>query len=172
MRIPYVIDNQQHRLADVLNEVLAEHTGRSLDVATAYFTVTGYGLVRERLSAVGSFRLLLGAEPTQGEQIGLQPDPSRVRGLMKRDLDNMPFDEATLRLVEDLIAYLRRESVEVRLHAEGFLHAKCWLFYGDRPGQLPLFDRFRPLAAIVGSSNFTAPGFTSNRSEIPCRAGG
>ena len=42
MRIPYVIDNQQHRLADVLNEVLAEHTGRSLDVATAYFTVTGY----------------------------------------------------------------------------------------------------------------------------------
>ncbi len=163
MRIPYVIDNQQHRLADVLNEVLAEHAGRSLDVATAYFTVTGYGLVRERLSSVGSFRLLLGAEPTQGEQVGLRPDAARVRGLMKRDLDNMPFDEATLRLVEDLIAYLRRESVEVRLHADGFLHAKCWLFYGDRPGQLPLFDRFRPLAAIVGSSNFTAPGLTSNR---------
>lgn len=27
MRIPYVIDNQQHRLVDVLNEVLAEHVG-------------------------------------------------------------------------------------------------------------------------------------------------
>lgn len=38
MRIPYVIDNEEHRLADVLNEVLAEHAGRSLDVATAYFT--------------------------------------------------------------------------------------------------------------------------------------
>ncbi len=36
MRIPYVIDNQQHQLADVLNEVLAEHAGRSLDVAMAY----------------------------------------------------------------------------------------------------------------------------------------
>lgn len=47
------------------------------------------------------------------------------------------------------------------MHAEGFLHAKCWLFYGDRPGQLSLFDRFRPVAAIVGSSNFTAPGLTS-----------
>lgn len=107
----------------MLNEVVAEHRGRSLDVATAYFTVTGYGLVRERLSAVGSFRLLLGAEPAKGEQIGLQPDSSQVRGLMQRDLDDMPFDEATLRLVEDLIAYLRRENVEVRLHAEGFLHA-------------------------------------------------
>lgn len=27
MRIPYVIDNEEHRLADVLNQVLAEHAG-------------------------------------------------------------------------------------------------------------------------------------------------
>ncbi|MBI4193511.1 MAG: helicase [Betaproteobacteria bacterium] len=126
MRIPYVIDNEQHRLADVLNGLLA-------------------------------------AEPTHSEDVGLRPDARIVKGLMKRDLDELPFDEATLRLVEDLIAWLREAKVEVRLHAEGFLHAKCWLFYGDRPGQLSLFDRFRPVAAIVGSSNFTAPGLTSNR---------
>ena len=41
MRIPYVIDNETHRLAEVLNEVLAGHAGRSLDIATAYFTVGG-----------------------------------------------------------------------------------------------------------------------------------
>lgn len=163
MRIPYVIDNEQHRLADVLNELLAQHAERSLDVASAYFTVGGYAQVRERLAALGSFRLLLGAEPIQGENVGLRPDQELVRGLMKRDLDELPFEEATLRLVEDLIAWLREGKVEVRLHAEGFLHAKCWLFYGDRPGQLSLFDRFRPVAAIVGSSNFTAPGLTSNR---------
>jgi superfamily II DNA or RNA helicase len=163
MRIPYVIDNEEHRLADVLNAVLAEHAGRSLDGATAYFTVGGYAQVRERLAALGSFRLLLGAEPVHGSQIGLRPEPQLVRGLIKRDLDDLPFDEATLRLIEDLIAWLRTERVEVRLHAEGFLHAKCWLFYGDRPGQLSLFDRFRPVAAIVGSSNFTAPGLLSNR---------
>ena len=51
----------------------------------------------------------------------------------------------------------------VRLHDKGFLHAKCWLFYSDRPGQQMLFDRFRPILAIVGSSNFTVPGLTSNR---------
>ena len=163
MRIPYVIDNEQYRLADILNELLAGHAGRSLDVATAYFTVGGYAQVRERIAALGSFRLLLGAEPTHGENVGLHPDAGIVKGLMKRDLDELPFDEATLRLVEDLIAWLREAKVEVRLHAEGFLHAKCWLFYGDRPGQPALFDRFRPVAAIVGSSNFTAPGLTSNR---------
>ena len=72
MRIPYVIDNEEHRLADVLNQVLAEHAGRSLDVASAYFTVGGYAQVRERIAALGSFRLLLGAEPAHGADIDLK----------------------------------------------------------------------------------------------------
>jgi len=163
MKIPYVIDNQAHVLAEILNDLLTEHKGRSLDVATAYFTAGGFGLLKEGLLQLGNFRLLLGAEPISGEQIGLRPDAVQIKGLIRRDLEAQPFDEKTLRLVEDLIAYLRRESVLVRLHDQGFLHAKCWLFYSDRPGQQMLFDRFRPILAIVGSSNFTIPGLTSNR---------
>lgn len=163
MKLPYVIDNQTHVLADILGGLLTEHKGRSLDVATAYFTVGGFGLVKEGLMDLGNFRLLLGAEPRSGEQVGLRPDAGVVRGLIRKDLEELPFDEKTLRLVEDLIAYLQRESVQVRLHDKGFLHAKCWLFYSDRPGQQMLFDRFRPILAIVGSSNFTFPGLTSNR---------
>ena len=163
MRIPYVIDNQAHRLADILNALLVEHKGRSLDVATAYFTAGGFGLVKEGLLGLGNLRLLLGAEPTSGEQLGLRPHAGNITGLIQQDLEALPFDEKTLRLVEDLIAYLRRDTVLVRLHNKGFLHAKCWLFYSDRPGQQLLFDRFRPILAIVGSSNFTAPGLTSNR---------
>jgi hypothetical protein len=162
MKIPYVIDNQTHRLANILNALLTEHKGWSLDVATAYFTVGGFGLLKEGLFGLGNLRLLLGAEPTSSEQLGLRPHPGNITGLIRRDLEALPFDEKTLRLVEDLIAYLRRDTVLVRLHDKGFLHAKCWLFYSDRPGQQLLFDRFRPILAIVGSSNFTAPGLTSN----------
>src|ERR1035441_9770215 len=161
--IPYVIDNQRHRLADILNGILSTHHGRSVDVASAYFTTGGFGLLRDGLQALGNFRLILGAQPISGEQVGLRPDPGVIRGLLKNDLQTMAFDEKTLRLVEDLIAYLQRDSVQVRLYEHGFLHAKCWLFYSDRPGQQMLFDRFRPILAIVGSSNFTAPGLT--RSE-------
>jgi len=163
MAIPYVIDNQEHRLADVLNDLLGQHGGRSLDAATAYFTVGGFGLVRGGLANLGSLRLLLGSEPTSGTEVGLRPDADTVKGLIRADLETLPFDEAALRTVEDLIAYLQRQSVRVRLHDKGFLHAKCWLFYADRPGQAMLFDRFQPILAIVGSSNFTAPGLTSNR---------
>jgi len=163
MRVPYVIDNQSHRLADILAGLLREHQGRSLDVATAYFTVGGFGLLKDGLLGLGNFRLLLGAEPTSGEQLGLRPDRALIAGLLRRDLEALPFDEKTLRLVEDLIAFVRRDAAKVRLHDKGFLHAKCWLFYSDRPGQQMLFDRFRPILAIVGSSNFTAPGLSSNR---------
>ena len=161
--IPYAIDTQAHRLADVLNSILDTHDGRSVDVASAYFTVGGFGLLKNGLQALGNFRLILGAQPTSGEQVGLRPDPGVICGLLKNDLQTMAFDEKTLRLVEDLIAYLQRDSVKVRLYEHGFLHAKCWLFYSDRPGQQKLFDRFRPVLAIVGSSNFTGPGLTTNR---------
>jgi hypothetical protein len=161
MRLPYVIDNQSHRLGDVLLALLREHHGKSLDIASAYFTIGGFGLIQEGLVNLGDLRLILGAEPTTGEQIGLRPEPGVVKGLIRRDLESLPFDEKTLRLVEDLIGYLRRDSVMVRLHDKSFLHAKCWLFYSDRPGQQMLFDRFRPILAIVGSSNFTIPGLTS-----------
>jgi hypothetical protein len=43
MKLPYVIDNQTHVLADILKGLLTEHKGRSLDVATAYFTVGALG---------------------------------------------------------------------------------------------------------------------------------
>lgn len=161
--LPYVIDNRRHVLAEVLRDLLSRHGGLSLDVATAYFTAGGFGLLKEELRGLGSFRLLLGAEPVRGEQIGLRPESVRVKGLIRKDLEDLQFDEATLRLVEDLIAYLRRPWVQVRLYERGFLHAKAWIFYRDRPERGGLFDRFRPVMAVVGSSNFTAPGLTSNR---------
>ncbi len=163
MKIPYVIDNQEHILAKVLSGLLEEYKGQSLDVATAYFTVGGFGLLENGLNSLGSFRLLLGAEPTSGEQVGLKPGPDNVQGLIKKDLEILPFEEKTLKLIEDLIAYLQNQKVEVKMYDKGFLHAKCWLFYSDRPGQQMLFERFRPVVAIVGSSNFTTPGLTSNR---------
>jgi hypothetical protein len=86
MKLPYVIDNQTHILADILKSLLTEHKGRSLDVATAYFTVGGFGLVRDGLMDVGNFRLLLGAEPRTGEQIGLRPDAGVESRAVRREL--------------------------------------------------------------------------------------
>ena len=104
-------------------------------LATAYFTVGGFGLLQDGLEPLGSFRLLLGAEPTVGVDIGLHPDPDAVKGLLRKDFGKtLPFDEKTFKLIEDLIAYLNRGSVAVRVHVKGFLHAKCYLFYRRQAG--------------------------------------
>jgi hypothetical protein len=81
MRLPYVIDNQTSRLADVLAELLGEHHGKSLDVATAYFTVGGFGLIQEGLLNLGNLRLILGGQsprPASKSASGPIPVSSRV----------------------------------------------------------------------------------------------
>ena len=158
LHIPYVIDNQNHHMVDVLGRILAGHGGKSLDVATAYFNVRGFTLLKQGLRGLGSFRLLLGDEPQDGESVGLRP---RAALRLTQELNAAPFDEATLRAVEDLIAFLRRDLVGVRAFQNGFLHAKSYIFYGDLP--VGGDDRFQPIAAIVGSSNFTGPGLTINK---------
>ncbi len=158
MNIPYVIDNQTHRMVDVLAGILAGHAGRSLDVATAYFNVQGFRLLQAGLRGLGSFRLLLGDEPAVGADLGLRP---RAATALRDELNGSVYTEETLRAVEDLVAFLRRPNVAVRAYRGGFLHAKAYLFYGDSPSAGR--DRFQPVAAIVGSSNFTAPGLTTNR---------
>ena len=113
MKIPYVIDNQTNRLADVLNGLLAEHAGRSVDVATAYFTVQGYRLVKDGLNRLGTFRLLLGAEPHAGEDLGLHADAKAVKVALTGDLNREPFTEDTLRLIEDLSIFNDRTGSKI-----------------------------------------------------------
>ena len=181
MRLPYVIDNRTEdtSMRRVLGDLLALHTGKAVDVASAFFSIRGFGLLAGGLETLGSFRLLLGAEPRGGLDIGLHVDPRAGRicladlttdlaqadaAILRRELERAPLDEQTQRLVEDLIRFLRHDWVEVRRYDRGFLHAKTWLFYADRTrsGQGILLDRFQPLLGIVGSSNFTYPGLTGN----------
>ena len=169
MKIPYVIDNINNRLADVLNYLLQTLGKQALDVATAYFSIRGFQQVRHTLPHLNQFRLLLGDEPKTARQVGLQPDSA---AFLRHELNAEPLSEATQLLVEEIVRFLRRDEVQVRLYIghdpqesvrRKFLHAKCYLFYGGRDEELALFDRLNPLVAIVGSSNFTGPGLTTNR---------
>ena len=163
MPLPFVIDNLAHRLVDTLNDLLGQSAGKPLDIATAYFSISGYRIVKDELHKLGAFRLLLGTDPQSGADLGLKVDPHALKARIKGDLEAEPFTEETLELVEDLIAYLQAEKVKIRLYDKGFLHAKAYLFHQDKIGPQNLADRMRPFAAIVGSSNFTGPGLAANR---------
>src|SRR5262249_1516138 len=127
--IPFVIDNQQHRMSDALNELLSQTEGKPLDIATAYFAISGYRLVKGGMHQVGAFRLFLWSEPHYGTDGGLRPNAEALKKRLRGDLEAEPFNEATLKLIEELIAFLRADKVEVRLYDKGFLHAKAYLFH-------------------------------------------
>jgi hypothetical protein len=129
MKLPFVIDNQKESAADVLNRLVTSSAGSPVDIASAYFTVRGYQTLRDPLASVGALRLLLGKEPDDGAAIGLVP-PASIGG----EIEAMPFSEQMLRLVEQLIAFLREEKVQVRVWEDGFLHAKAYIFHQDRGG--------------------------------------
>ncbi len=68
--VPFVIDNQRHKLSDVLNGLLAATAGKPFDVATAYFSISGYRLIAQGLHQVGALRLLIGSDPQTGADLG------------------------------------------------------------------------------------------------------
>lgn len=159
VKLPYVIDNQADRMADILNNLLSDERINALDIATAYFNVGGFALLQPGLQRLASFRLLLGHEPGSGQELGLRPGAKQMKMMLRGELDETPFTEETLRLVEELTRFLRQDRVDVRLYEQGFLHAKAYLFFADQYH----YDRFTPVTGIVGSSNFTRAGLTTNR---------
>ena len=46
----------------------------------------------------------------------MRPARQQIKGLLTRELNQEAYDESTLRLVEDLIGFLLRDDIAVRLY--------------------------------------------------------
>lgn len=161
--LPFVIDNREVRLGDVIARMISLPETKALDIATAFLDFGALRALLPHLQGLASFRLLIGAEPDREAPLGLRPDPDAVSGLIRQELETTPLDPDTARAIEDLIAFLRRDTVAVRRFARGFLHAKCYLAFADGGPRAGTFDRMLPLWGIVGSSNCTRAGLFHNR---------
>ncbi len=167
---PEFIDNRELRMLDALAvhlDWLHETYTRpvELSIATGYFNPGGFWLLADRLERLSRVRLLLGAEPLPPAATPLRmpgdPQPDRFQAnlvrkalvdtdaVLQRDRDRLPFAQDTDAALQRLLAFLQTGRIEVRRYEKAFLHGKAYVFAGDE-------------GAIVGSSNFTAAGLTSN----------
>ena len=150
MTIPDIIDNSEHQLFDVLNELL--ESGKPADFASGFFNIGGYALVREKLNGISRFRFLLGREPSLHGLPGKTGRPTRLididtDSILQQDLaaENLSADNKTI--VEKLVDFLSQDDVQIRLYTRSFFHGKAYIFDDT---------------VIVGSSNFTRAGLTKN----------
>jgi len=143
--IPDLIDNVQHRLADVLRGVLAQGQTPRLDVVTAFFNLRGLEVLSPEVHDLAGLRLLLGQEEEQrfllGERLLAELEDAAARG------------ETTAQEIGRWRDFLGRPSVEVRRYQKGFVHGKAYILHG-----VPALGKM----GIVGSSNLTGAGFTTN----------
>jgi superfamily II DNA or RNA helicase len=146
---PDFLDNTDARtLGEALRRLILDWEQRELDAATGFFEPHVWRHVQDAFPRLERMRLLLGRPPELVPQGDGALDLRRhFRRQLQGELEALPYNPDYAALVDDLLGFLRRDSVDVRLYRREFLHAKAYLF---------------PHVAIVGSSNFTPSGLTRN----------
>ncbi|GIV10511.1 MAG: hypothetical protein KatS3mg020_0002 [Fimbriimonadales bacterium] len=150
---PDLVDNgavSGTNLATVLQSVLHGGSEPTLWVATAYFNLDGFEMLGDALEQVHELRLLIGTEPNQAFVLThqLAQELERHFALIR------PESQQKL---ERWAAFVRQDKVQVRRykpqkHGE-ILHGKAYLVRG-----VPILGQL----GVVGSSNFTGAGLTTN----------
>src|SRR3989344_238654 len=138
-----IVDNNNIKLSVFLNKVLHLDPNTNLDIATAFFNVEGFSLVKEKLGGVTKFRLLLGKTPELTEN-----NQTLGKVLLKeinRDIEKLDLTKEKKDHVTELITFLEKSNVEIRIFDKNFLHGKGYFFNS---------------VAVIGSSNFTYAGLT------------
>ena len=146
MSIPkQIIDNSNgNTLVSFLNLMLQENPDTNLDIATAFFNIQAYEMVKDNLGNVKRFRLLLGKTPE------IKNDKTLGEALLeiiREEIEGFELSREKEDNVRSFINFLKKDNVEVRIYDKQFLHGKAYIFDN---------------AVVIGSSNFTAAGLTHN----------
>ncbi len=143
--IPDLIDNRKHRLADVLRDALAQSRDPRLDVVTAFFNLNGLEVLEPEIQTLSRLRLLLGKEQEQAFVVGDR--------LLAELEDASARAEITAGEIRKWRTFLDRDGVEIRYYRKAFVHGKAYILDG-----VPALGSL----GIVGSSNFTGAGLSTN----------
>jgi superfamily II DNA or RNA helicase len=187
MPVHDIIDNRTDKLVDHIRRILPG--SQAARFAVGYFFLSGLEAVADQLANVKELRLLIGNTSNREtiEQIAegyrrleqVQHAAEALAYPKRTEMDRaaeqtaanigqaaalMDQTDAAEQLVGTLVRLIEQDRLKVRVYTKGRLHAKVYIFdYG------PIYDaQGNPLPreeqglAIVGSSNFTLAGVTSN----------
>ena len=150
-----IIDNKRVTLATVINEIAPAH--KHLSIATGYWDLPGLQLVFEQLQNYETIRLLIGQEPMPPQfapKLDLQElDDTFPEVQMIANLQQLEHSNDLRTLVIKTKELIDSGRLQIKIYRGSFLHAKTYIF-----GNLDSQDA----VGIIGSSNFTRAGLTSN----------
>lgn len=149
-KIPTIVDNADDRtVLKVLTRLLPETS--QLDVATGYFGVSSLLGLGQAWQQIEQIRIVMGDETSRRTRQVLLAELSK---LTDESIEAHKERDDTLTGLDAVRQALRQKRIQVRVYDRSKFHAKCYLMR-TRPPQLVNFG-------LVGSSNLTAAGLTSN----------
>ncbi len=151
---PKIIDNNKHKLIDVFNEISKDFS--DLSVATGYWDIEGMRLVLDNIKNYKKIRILIGREPLikrDNKNKIEEPEPDYPDQDFFDDLQAIKPSVELAAVVVEMKKMIDQGKLEVRVYRRSFLHAKCYIFGNYESSEA---------VGIIGSSNFTRNGMTSN----------
>ena len=149
------VDNGRVKLSDALVELARNH--KHLSIATGFWDLKGLALIFEEIRNFESVRLLIGQEPIPSAYLDLgkanQLDLDFPDLQLKASMAVTPQSESIRAMVSEMAAMIAEGRFSVKVYRGDFLHAKTYIF-GDSNSENAV--------GIIGSSNFTGAGLTTN----------
>ena len=137
-------------------------------IASAFFSLSGYSLIANKLSKIKQVRIMLGAgmpdtnnkKPIDAtfefhRQSLLNKGLRKCEEQLKLERDSMPFSRGTHGSIKKLVNALSSKNFEVRRYEKEFMHAKAYIVSSEN-------NNSDANGIIVGSSNLTKAGLTDN----------
>ncbi len=173
-----IIDNRNEKLVDHINRILG--STESARFAVGYFFVSGLESIASQLAGMKELRLLIGnttnrqtieqiaegyrrLEMVEEAEAQAYPKRAQIKTMTTEAAENirsavelMDQTDDSEKLLTTLVQMIRDKRLEVKVYTKGRLHVKAYIFdYRDD-------GRYEKGIAVVGSSNLTLSGITSN----------
>ena len=174
-----IIDNRNEKLVDNVNLIL-DSTDRAR-FAVGYFFLSGFTSIAKELQNLTELRLLIGNTSTREtiEQIAegyrelsaienanedltysnratRRTRANKTAENLRGCLESMPQTDESEQLIKTLVDMITNKKLKVKIYTKGRLHAKAYIFDYKQNG------RYETGISIVGSSNLTLAGLSSN----------
>lgn len=150
----FIVDNSDAdwKVANFLRQWM--ECARAMDIATGYFEIGALLALQESWQQLDQIRILMGAEVSLRTQRAFAQSLAQIQGQLDASLENEKTRNDFLAGVPAIVAALRAQQIQCRVYRKTKFHAKAYITHARAPADEVL--------ALVGSSNFTAPGLRDN----------
>ena len=126
----------------------------SFDIATAYFEIGALLVLEGQWQKLDKLRILMGDEVSMRTRQALLAGIERAKKVLDSSLEKEKEDNDFLTGVPAIVEAIQKKKIECKIYTKDKFHAKAYITHAKQA--------VVGSSALVGSSNFTVPGLTTN----------